>query len=103
MIVQFNNDYLERLFEGKKVVGKPKYSKEVITKFKKAILKLANASNINELRKIRSLNFESLKGNLKGYYSVRVDYHYRLILTVENDEIKLIDVLIVEDLTNHYQ
>ena len=64
---------------------------------------LQNTENIRELRKFRGLNFEALKGDYKGYYSVRVDLHYRLILSVEKGSVVITDVLIIEDLTNHYQ
>jgi proteic killer suppression protein len=103
MIIGFNNAYLQKIFEGRPVTGKPKYSPGVILKFKKTVLMLKNTESINELRKFRGLNFEALKGDYKGYYSVRVDLQYRLILSVEKSSIIITDVLIIEDLTNHYQ
>ena len=103
MIITFNNTYLQKLFEGKQVAGKPKYSQDVILKFKKTVLMLMNTASINELRKFRGLHFEALKGNYKGYYSVRVDLQYRLILSVEKETVVVTDVLIIEELTNHYQ
>jgi len=104
MTIEFNNAYLQKLFEGKPVLGKPKYTNDVIVKFKKTVLMLMNTDSIKELRKFRGLNFEALKGDFKGYYSVRVDLKYRLILRVEKDGTVLVtDVLIIEDLTNHYQ
>ena len=104
MIIRFNNPYLQKLYENKPVTGKPQFSSDVILKFKKTILKLQFADNIRELRKFKGLNFEALKGNWKGYYSVRVDYHYRLILSVEEDgSVIVTQVLVIEDLTNHYQ
>jgi toxin HigB-1 len=104
MVLQFNNVYLEKLFEGRPVSGKPRYGNEVIMKFKKTILKLQYANNLKDIKVQKGLNFEALKGDLKGYFSVRVDYSYRLILTVDKDEIiKISDILTVHDLTNHYQ
>jgi len=103
MIVSFNNPYLQKIYEGKQVAGKPKYSKEVILKFKKTILMLQNTESIKELRKFRGLNFEALKGDYKGFFSVRVDLQYRMILSIEKELIVLTDILIIEDLTNHYQ
>ncbi|MEO5945884.1 MAG: type II toxin-antitoxin system RelE/ParE family toxin, partial [Chitinophagaceae bacterium] len=79
MIVEFNNAYLQKLYEGKQTTGKPKYNQEVILKFKKTVLMLMNTGSINELRKFMGLNFEALKGDFKGFYSVRVDLQYRLI------------------------
>ncbi len=103
MIIQFNNAYLQKIFEGKQVTGKPKYSQDVILKYKKTVLMLQHTGSIKELRKFRGLNFEALKGDYKGYYSVRVDLQYRLILSVEKNSIVVTDVLVIEDLTNHYR
>jgi proteic killer suppression protein len=65
---------------------------------------LQMADNSKQLRSFRSLNFEALKGDLKGYYSVRVDLSYRLILTVDKQQgIIISDVLTIHDLNNHYQ
>jgi toxin HigB-1 len=104
MIVQFKNGYLEKLFEGDAVSGKPRYSAEVITKFKKTVLKLKMTNSIGEIKAQKGLKFEGLKGHLKGFYSVRVDYSYRLILAVDkNETIRIAEVLTIHDLTNHYQ
>ncbi|MEP6595557.1 MAG: type II toxin-antitoxin system RelE/ParE family toxin [Ginsengibacter sp.] len=103
MIIAFNNPYLQKIYEGKQVAGKPKYKTGVIVKFKKTVLMLQNTESIKELRKFRGLNFEALKGDYRGYFSVRVDLQYRLILSVDKDSIVLTDILIIEDLTNHYQ
>lgn len=103
MIIQFNNAYLQKLFEGKQVTGKPKYGQDVILKYKKTVLMLQNVESIAELRKFRGLNFEALKGDFKGFYSVRVDLQYRLILSIEKGSLVVTNVLTIEDLTNHYQ
>ena len=103
MIVQFNNIYLQKIYEDKRVAGKPRYSQDVVIKFKKTVLMLQNTESVKELRKFRGLNFEALKGDFKGFFSVRVDLHYRLILSVEKDSVIVTDILIIEDLTKHYQ
>ena len=101
MIVKFENDYLEKLFTGDTSKGKLKYSDVVITKFKKVILILKNVESSIELSKFRGLNFETLKGNKKGLYSIRVDYGYRLEFKLENDVIQLTEIAIIEELSNH--
>jgi toxin HigB-1 len=104
MEVQFKNAYLEKLYEGKTVPGKPKYSSEIITKFKKTILKLQFVDSFRELFKHKGLNFESLNGDYKGYHSVRVNRSYRLILSVnKSGSLKVKEIVIVHDLNNHYQ
>lgn len=104
MIVQFKKLYLQKLFEGDDAPGKPKYEKAVIIKFKKTILQLQFAENIKEIKTQKGLNFEGLKGDLKGYFSVRVDYRYRLILTLDKDDkIEITEIIMIHDCTNHYQ
>jgi toxin HigB-1 len=104
MIISFSNEYLQRLFENKPVIGKPHYAADVIEKFKKTVLKLQYADNSRELRKFRGLNFEALKGDRKSYYSVRVDLKYRLIFSIEKDNsVLLTEIVIIEDLSKHYE
>jgi proteic killer suppression protein len=55
------------------VKGKPKYSEGVVSKFKKCVLILKNVENSMELSNFRGLNFEALKGDKKGLFSIRVD------------------------------
>ena len=103
MEVQFNNGYLEKLFTGLPVSGKPRYTEDVIEKFRKKIVILVNIENITQLRNFKALNFEALKGDKKGLYSIRVDLKYRLEFSIEKDRILLRDVVFIEDLSNHYK
>lgn len=104
MVIKFRTSYLEKLFEGKPVPGKPRYSGDVVTKFKKTILMLQYLDSINELKKLKGLNFEALKGNFKGYYSVRINIQYRLIFSIEKDKSVVVkEILVIEDLSKHYE
>ena len=103
MIPRFNDEYLEHLAKDEKIKGKPKYDLEVILKYRKTLKILQVMPNTVGLRNLRSLNFEALKGDLKGYYSVRVDYKYRLLFTIEKDLITISEIIVIEDLNNHYQ
>lgn len=103
MIVRFNNMYLERLYAGLSVGGKPKYSEQVVEKFKKRVILLENIENSADLRQFRGLNFEALKGDRKGRYSVRIDKKYRLEFSIEKDRITLHEIVFIEDLSNHYE
>lgn len=55
------------------------------------------------LRQFRGLNFEELKGDKKGSYSIRIYLSCRLEFQLQNDVIKLTEIAIIDDLTNHYQ
>ncbi len=103
MVIKFNSEYLELLAIGGKVKGKPRYDAEVILKYRKTLKKLEVMPNTAGLRQLRSLNFEALKGDLVGLYSVRVDYRYRLLFTIEKDLVTITEIIVIEDLNNHYQ
>ena len=103
MEIRFNNAYLENLYRGKPLKGKPIYSKEIITQFKKTVLRIEQAENSNQLRQFRSLNFEALKGDKKGLYSVRVNKQYQLEFKLENDSITLVEIILIEELSKHYE
>jgi toxin HigB-1 len=102
MEIKFNNIYLEALAKDD-VKGKPKYSRDVVIRFKKTLKILQQMPDTKSLWTLNSLGFESLKGGRKGYFSVRVDYHYRLIFEVRHDKISIREILIISELTNHYQ
>jgi len=103
MEVYFINNNLEKLYVGLPVSGKLKYNREVIEKFRMKVDILKNAENTIELRNIRSLNFEALKGNKKGLYSIRVDLKYRLEFSIEKNKISLSEIIFIGDLSNHYK
>lgn len=61
------------------------------------------ATRIEDLFVFNSLNFESLRGK-QNYYSIRIDYHYRLIFRVRKKEAEaVLTICTVVDITNHYQ
>ena len=103
MKIKFSNNYLEKLYVGEILKGKPLYNVDIITRFKKTVLKLEQAENTTQLKQFRSLNFEALKGNKKGLYSVRVNKQYRLEFKIENDKITLVEIILIEALSNHYK
>jgi len=103
MIVKFNNEYLEKLFSGEHLKGKPKYNDAVVVKFKKTVLILKNVESSIELRKFRGLNFGPLKDSKKGLFSVRVADSYRLEFKLEDDAIYLSEIAIIKDMSNHYE
>ena len=103
MVVQFKNAYLEKLYAGLPVSGKPRYSDDVIEKFRKRILLMCNVESAVRLRQFKSLHFEALKGDKKGLYSIRVDHKYRLEFAIEMNKVSLIEIILIKELSNHYR
>lgn len=103
MQVHFNSSYLEKLFIGLPVTGKPRYNEAVIEKFRKRVILLEQIETSNELRQFHGLHFEALKGDKKGLYSIRVDIKYRLEFSIEADGITLLEMIFINNLSNHYR
>ncbi len=80
-----------------------KLKKEVVKGYIKTINYIRSASRIEDLFRIKSLNYERLKGELKDYESVKCNNRWRLIFKSSSiagstiiTEIKLIE------LSDHY-
>jgi plasmid maintenance system killer protein len=52
MIVKFNNNYLEILYQGKETKKKPLYNEEVIIQFKKKVQILQMVESTQALKKV---------------------------------------------------
>lgn len=105
MIVLFRNQYLEDLQAGRKVMGKPQFGSPVIIKFRRLVETMRLMSSTQEMYDLKSLHFEKLKGDLKGYYSVRINDQYRIVMSIEKNEIlvqEVEEIITIEGLTNHY-
>jgi proteic killer suppression protein len=102
MIIRFKNIYLEAPATDN-IKGKPRYNIDVINRFKKTLKILEFMPTIKSLWKLNGLSFEALSGNRKGYFSVRVDLHHRLIFEIEEDILAVTEIIIINELTNHYQ
>ncbi len=103
MEVIFKNSYLEKLYMGTKITGKPLYNEDVIKSFRKKINFLIQASDLIELDTVNGLNFEALKGDRQGLYSIRINNKYRLEFSIEQNALALKDIILVEKISNHYK
>ena len=102
MTINYEQDYLQELYEeGNCKNKKYRFQPQVIKKYQKRIDTLMAATRIEDLFVFNSLNFESLDN---GYYSIRIDYHYRLEFKLrEEGTEKILTICIITDITNHYQ
>lgn len=104
--IEFKDPKLLQLFEGVKVTDKKyRYPEALLNQFRKTIRTLQSGSNINDLKSFNSLNYEKLKGNLKGKCSVRINKQYRLILeeVVNPIDKDSIEILAIEEISKHYE
>ncbi|MGB3006731.1 MAG: type II toxin-antitoxin system RelE/ParE family toxin [Chitinophagaceae bacterium] len=103
MEVHFRNIYLERLYRGLHNPGKPKFDDKVIRVFRLRIKLFLSLDNTNQLKQFKGLNFEALKGDKKGLYSLRIDLKYRLEFSIDKNIITFKEIILVENLSNHYK
>lgn len=106
MEIIFEKDYLRDLYEtGKAKKKKHNFQKAVIRKFIQKIDMLRNAQSIDELYPIKSLNYEKLVGDKKGFESIRVDNKYRIefISSTKGKEPDIITICSIYELSNHYK
>jgi proteic killer suppression protein len=102
MEIKIHDAHLSELAK-KDFKGKSKFPQEVVTKFRFRINQIKSAKNTKDLRAIGSLHFEKLKAKeFEGKYSIRVKDGYRLIFGIENEVITGLEIIHVDNLTNHY-
>ncbi|MBQ0061377.1 MAG: type II toxin-antitoxin system RelE/ParE family toxin [Bacteroidaceae bacterium] len=104
MIITYNEQYLEDLYEtGKCKDKKHRFQQSVIQKYQRRIDTLMAATRIEDLFVFNSLNFESIDQR-NNKFSIRIDYHYRLVFEIryEGTEPKVV-VCNVLEISNHYQ
>ena len=62
---------------------------------------IATAPNEQDLRNLKSLRYEKLKGTRSGQWSIRVNKQWRLILRPEQGHDST-TTIVIEELTKHY-
>lgn len=79
MKIEYDDENLRRLAE-EAGFGPKQWGRDLIVAYRKKIQILDSAADERDLRAMRSLNLEKLKGNRAGHYSIRLNDQFRLIL-----------------------
>lgn len=91
MIKSFGNKETEKIWEG---IRSNKLPNEIQNVARRKLRMINNAQNINDLRIPPSNHLEKLSGNLKDFYSVRINKQWRIIFIWANDnafEVEIVD------------
>ena len=91
MIVSFGSKETKKIWDGERIKGLTTDLQEIA---RRKLRMLNNSQNIMDLQVPPSNRLEKLKGNLKEYYSIRVNDQWRIIFKWNNvnaDEVELID------------
>ncbi len=76
MIISFGNKETEKIWNGERVKG---LSTEIQEVGRRKLRMLNNSTNISDLRIPPSNRLEKLSGNLKEFYSIRINDQWRII------------------------
>lgn len=105
MEISFNNQLLIDLYEGIKIKDKQFSSNpNLIKQYIKTVNKIKSVEKVEQLFQYAGLNYEKLRGNLKGYSSVRINNQYRLIFEEVAGQEKPFQIVLfkLEEISNHY-
>lgn len=107
MRVVFSNKELKQWFETplNDIEEKLPFNIEILKQYKKKVQLILSADSLIELKKINGLNFEALKGDRKGQFSIRLNKQYRLIIKqlTENENSIVIDIVLIIEISKHYE
>lgn len=104
MVVEFGEEYLRDLYTKDECSDKKhRYRADIIKRYRRAVDYLKWASRKEDLFRVNSLNFEALKGDKSGRFSIRVNNQYRLEFTMrETVEEPILTICNIVKLSNHY-
>jgi proteic killer suppression protein len=91
MLISFGNKDTKKILEGERVKG---FSTEIQEISRRKLRMLNNSQDINDLMIPPSNRLEKLKGNLKDFYSIRINNQWRIIFKWNNgnaEEVEIID------------
>jgi len=96
MEVDYDEESLRRLEEDPKFTAG--FDSGVVKVFRKRMQFIRSARDERDFFPMRSLNFEKLKGDREGQYSMRLNLQFRLILRFEKRESgKVVVVISIAD------
>jgi len=90
MIISFGSKEAEKIWNGERV---PKLPLEVQSVGRRKLRMLHNSQNIADLRIPPSNRLEKLSGNLKEFYSIRINDQWRIIFQWSNGQASKVEIM----------
>ena len=90
MLISFGDRETKNIWEGTRV---KQYSTEVQEIARRKLRMLNNSQNLNDLMIPPSNRLEKLKGNLKDFYSIRVNNQWRIIFKWNNGNAEQVEII----------
>jgi len=90
MIISFGDKQTQKIWEGERVKG---LSTEIQELARRKLRMLNNSNDLNDLMVPPSNRLEKLKGNLKEFYSIRINNQWRIIFKWKNNNADLVEII----------
>lgn len=94
MINSFGNQLAEDFFDDKKTKTTRLFPAEFLRVARRKLLYLHDADQLTDLKVPPGYRLEILKGNLKGYHSIRVKDQWRIVFLLKDGnsyDVKVVD------------
>ena len=93
MIKSFGNKIAEDLYNDKKSKALSKFPSELLRVARRKILYIHDADQLKDLKVPPGNRLEALKGDLKGYHSIRINDQWRVIFKWDGgaDNVQIVD------------
>ncbi len=89
MIISFGAKETEKIWNGERVKKLPNEIQEV---GRRKLRMLNNSQNLTDLTVPPSNKLEKLKGNLKDFYSIRINNQWRIIFKWNNGNVSEVEI-----------
>jgi proteic killer suppression protein len=90
MIISFGDKQTKKIWEGERIKGLSTDIQEIA---RRKLRMLNNSNDLNDLMIPPSNRLEKLKGNLKEFYSIRINNQWRIIFKWNNSNAELVEII----------
>jgi len=98
VIIRFRTRKLEKQYRTSKAAEKA-YVMDVARKYIQRVNIMKAAENIEELKRLPGLRCHALTGDRKGQWALKLTGQYRLIFTLEGENL---EIARIEEVSKHY-
>lgn len=92
MILNFGDTFTEDLFHGNNTVKARKFPKELLEIACRKLDMLNAASKVEDLRFPPGNRLKKLQGNLKDFYSIRINDQYRITFQLSGNKFQKVKI-----------
>lgn len=90
MLTSFGGKDTKKIWEGERIKG---LSTEIQEMARRKLRMLNNSQDLNDLKIPPSNRLEKLKGNLKDFYSIRINNQWRIIFKWNNGNAEQVEII----------